>query len=181
MNFPRIVSCKATVLSPWVTVLEKDVCMHESGPRQVYHSLSQAPYVAVLAMTRDGDIPIVRQYRPAVEAYTWELPAGTVDHGEDTATAAARELLEETGLRPTSLHEIGVYYPDTGRLSVASSGYFARCADRFSGRPSEEALEVRYVRLEELLDMVRTGEFRHQLHIALIASALVHHHISAHA
>ena len=178
MTFPRIVSRKTMVLSRWASLLEKEVCFEEGAPTDVYHSISQAPYVGVFAMTVGREIPIVRQYRPAVEAYTWEFPGGTVDDGEDAASAAARELLEETGLRAASLHEIGVYDPDTGRLSVASSGFFARCADRLQDGSPEPALEVRYVNLAGLFAMVRAGEFRHQLHIALIASALLHGHIS---
>ena len=178
MTFPRIVSRKTTILSRWVSLLEREVCFEEGAPTDVYHSISQAPYVGVFAMTAAREIPIVRQYRPAVEAYTWEFPAGTVDEGEDAATAAARELLEETGLRAASLHEIGVYHPDTGRLSIASSGYFAVCAGQRRDEPLDVDLEVRYVDLEALFAMVRAGEFRHQLHIALIASALLHGHIS---
>jgi hypothetical protein len=123
MAFPRIVSRKTSILSPWASVLEKEVCFLEGAPLEVYHSISQAPYVAVFAMT--------------------------------------------------------LYDPDTGRLSVASSGYFAVCANRLQDGSPGAALEVRYVNLEKLFAMVRAGEFRHQLHIALIASALVHHHIDA--
>lgn len=178
MEFPRIVSCKATVLSPWVTVLEKDVCMRENGPRQVYHSITQAAYVSIFAMTRDGQIPIVKQYRPAVEAYTCEFPAGTVDQGETPRSAAARELLEETGLHAEGLAEIGAYYPDTGRMSMASSGFFAVCGQQIPAHPPEHGIEVRYVSLETLFEMIRSGEFRHQLHVGLVASALVHGHIT---
>lgn len=178
MEFPRIVSRQSTVLSPWVTVLEKAVSFREGDRPAVYHSVTQAPYVAVLAITRGGYVPIVKQYRPAVEAFTWELPAGTVDAGETPASAAARELTEETGLHPDELHEIGAYYPDTGRLGMSSTGFFAVCADHDSRRSPEHGIEVRYVTLSNLYDMVRTGTFRHQLHLALIASAALHGRIA---
>ena len=177
MEFPRIVSCKTTVLSPWVTLLEKDVCMREGDAPEVYHSVRPAAYVSTLAMTRDGQIPIVRQYRPAVETYTWEFPAGTVDEGEMPAAAAMRELVEETGLHAETLVEIGAYYPDTGRLSTSSTGFFAACGEQNPDRSPEHGLEVRYVELQALFEMIRSGEFRHQLHIALVASALVRGHI----
>jgi ADP-ribose pyrophosphatase len=178
MEFPRIISRKTTVLSPWVTVLEKEVCFREGSGIEIYHSVSQAGYVAVFAVTDDGRIPIVRQYRPAVEAYTWELPAGTVDAGENPVTAAARELREETGLRAETLHEIGPYYPDTGRLSVASTGFVALCCTHIPAHSLERELEVRFISLDTLFEMVRAGDFRHQLHLALVASALLHGHIS---
>ncbi|PFH31270.1 hydrolase, NUDIX family protein [Besnoitia besnoiti] len=67
---------------------------------------AQADSVAVIAITtgrgrvlKDDDtgIILVRQYRPAVDAITVELPGGLVDKGEDLETAALRELKEETG------------------------------------------------------------------------------------
>ena len=174
MRVPRIVSRKEIVLSPWVTVLEKEVCFDERNPVDVYHSVAQASYVAVFAMTPDGAIPIVRQYRPAVEDYTWEFPAGTIDAGETPEQAVSRELFEETGLRVEELLRIGSYHPDTGRLSVSSYGFFARCDSGARAVSPEAGIAVRYVRLDELTAMVRSGEFNHQLHVALLASALVH-------
>lgn len=144
----------------------------------MYHSITQSAYVAAFAITRDGSIPLVRQYRPAVEAYTWEFPAGTVDAGETPAQAMTRELVEETGLQADELYEIGSYYPDTGRLSLASTGFFALCSGDASPVSPEEHLGIRYVTLRQLVDMVNSGDFRHQLHVALLASALVHEHIT---
>src|SRR4051794_10022268 len=57
----------------------------------------EADYIAIVALTADEKIPLVRQYRPALEAFSWELPAGLVDPGESPADGCRRELLEETG------------------------------------------------------------------------------------
>ena len=178
MEQPRIIARRETVLSPWVTIVEKEVCFREGDPPQVYHSLTQAPYVAVVAITRDRRLPLVRQYRPAVEAFTWEFPAGTVDAGEAPADAARRELLEEVGLVAEELHELGTFDPDTGRLSLVSTGYVAICGDTTVARSPEPDLELQYVTVPELFEMLRSGEFRHQLHVALIASALVRGHLT---
>lgn len=177
MDVPRIVSRRSTVLSPYVTLLTKEVCFREGGPVEVYHSVTQPDYVSILAITEDHLVPIVRQYRPAVEAYTWEFPAGSVDAGEDPRACAERELFEEAGMRVDEIHSLGAYFPDTGRLSVGSTAFFAR------GRRDDEAvpesgIHVRFVTLANLAGMVRSGEFRHQLHVAVIASAFLHGHIS---
>ena len=76
-------------------------------PPQIYHAVEQADYISIVALTRDGKIPIVRQYRPAIEAFAWELPAGLVDPGEDPAEGCRRELLEETGLTARTIHRLG--------------------------------------------------------------------------
>jgi hypothetical protein len=56
---------------------------------------SQQDYIAIVAALPDGRLPIVRQYRPALESFTWELPAGLVESGEDAAACCRRELMEE--------------------------------------------------------------------------------------
>ncbi len=178
MKSPQILERKTTIVSPWVTLLEKTVSLEEGSHPEVYHSVTGRPYVAVVAVTGGGTVVIVRQYRPAVERYTWEFPAGTVDDGETAAAAAARELLEETGLVADELCQIGDYDPDTGRLSLGSTGYVARCTPCVPPRAPEQGIEMRYVTVDQLFDMVRTGEFRHQLHVALIGSALLHGHLA---
>ncbi len=141
---------------------------------ELYHFVGQADYVHVLAQTENGLIPVVRQYRPCVEAFTWEFPAGTVDAGENPEEAARRELLEETGLHAGEVASLGSYYPDTGRVEVLSHAFYMRCGAAVTGYAcEEEGLTVRYVTHAELKDMMVTGEFRHQLHVALYAAAIL--------
>jgi ADP-ribose pyrophosphatase len=178
MEFPRVISRKTTAVSPWMNLVDREVQFREGGPIERYHSVNQAAYVSILALTRSGKIPIVKQYRPAVEGFTLEFPAGTIDADENAAAAASRELLEETGLRADELFEVGNYYPDTGRLSVGSVGFVAKCGEDVPGHVPESGIEVRFVTLGTLFEMIRSGEFRHQLHIALVASALAHGRIT---
>jgi ADP-ribose pyrophosphatase len=76
-SIPRIVSRKASILSPWVKLVERHVDFGD-GEIEVYHAIDQDDYIAILAVTPDGLIPVVRQYRPALERFTLELPAGLV-------------------------------------------------------------------------------------------------------
>ena len=69
--YPRIVRRQTTRLSPWAAVREKHVQFAPGEAAQIYHCMTQAPYVGMLVRTAGGLLPIVRQYRPAVEAYTW--------------------------------------------------------------------------------------------------------------
>jgi ADP-ribose pyrophosphatase len=167
VSFPRILSRTRTVISPWVDLVEKVV---QFGPEQEpasYHCLAQAAYVGVLVQTDDRRIPIVRQYRPAVEDYTWELPAGTLDSGDTPQQAAYREVLEETGLSLSESVYLGNFYPDTGRIQVDSHAFFGRAPRALEGFRGEDDLTVRYVTHQELKQMIATGEFRHQIHLAI--------------
>lgn len=56
-----------------------------------------APAVVVLALNEQGEMLLVRQWRPTVQAFTLEAPAGLIDPGEEPTQAARRELQEETG------------------------------------------------------------------------------------
>lgn len=173
VTYPRIIDRKHTPISPWVTLVEKVVRFGPQDAAQVYHCLTQPDYVGVMAMTAEGLIPIVRQFRPAVEAYTWEFPAGTVEPGETPEEAARRELREEAGLHIESIVNLGCFAPDTGRLQIRSHAFFAR-AVRTGGHPTEAGLQIDYVSPSTLRDMIRSTEFGHQLHLAIYAAALVH-------
>lgn len=175
MTYPRITHRSDKRVSPWVVLVEKSVQFEPNANVQVYHCLTQQAYVGVLAQTSDGRIPLVRQYRPAVEEYTWELPAGTVDPGETPLEAAKRELLEETGLDGIEWKYLGRHHPDTGRLMVESHVYYARCGEaKPAFKAAEEQLAIRYVSHDGLRQMIVNGEFRHQLHIAIYGTVLAH-------
>ena len=70
--------------------------------------------VVIIPVTETGDIVLVRQYRPAVKQWLWELPAGSLKPGEDIETAARRECHEEIGLIPEHLRQLGAFYPTPG-------------------------------------------------------------------
>jgi ADP-ribose pyrophosphatase len=169
---PKILSTSRTRLSPWVDVVEKSVQFTPGGPAQVFHFMSQAAYVGMLVRTADGLIPIVRQYRPAVEEFTWEFPAGTLEDGETVEQAAQRELLEEIGIEAKSLVYLGNFHPDTGRLQIDSHAFYGTIPQASHDSATEPGLSVRYVTHGELKRMIICGEFRHQLHLAIYAAVL---------
>jgi 8-oxo-dGTP pyrophosphatase MutT (NUDIX family) len=63
-----------------------------------FEVVRHASAVAVLARDAEGRVLGVTQRRPAIDAHTWELPAGLIDPGEEPMAAAARELAEEANL-----------------------------------------------------------------------------------
>ena len=172
MTFPRLISRKQITVSRWVDLVEKTVQFAPDSAPETYHCLTQAAYVGVLVQTADGRIPIVRQFRPCVEEYTWEFPAGTVDPGDTPEEAARREVVEETGLQLSDLIYLGNFHPDTGRLQVESHAFYARAEGAVRNFEGESGLTVRYVSHRELKQMIVSCEFRHQLHLAIYAAVL---------
>jgi len=170
-DFPKIKSRRTIDVSPWMKIIEREVAFTESGKTELYHAVGQQDYIAIVAKTPDGLIPIVRQYRPAVESLTWELPAGMTDLGEDPAETCRRELLEETALPARAVHALGTFAPCTARLSNRVHSFFVETGPRQAGHPGETGIEVKLVTLQELGDLIRTGTFTLQLHIGALMLA----------
>jgi 8-oxo-dGTP pyrophosphatase MutT (NUDIX family) len=176
VGWPKIVSRRATRLSPWVEIVERRVEFTPGATPDIYHAVSQTDYVAIVARTPDGTIPIVRQYRPALETFTWELPAGMLDRDEQPVDCCRRELLEETGFPAQTVHALGSYAPCTARLSNQIHTFFVETGPTTA--PAIEAgIELKLVSPAELATLILTKEFVLQLHIGALLLAGIHGHI----
>lgn len=174
MKWPRIRSRRTTEVSPWVSLIAREVEFSRGAPPQVYHAVEQPDYISIVAITRDGKIPIVRQYRPALEAYAWELPAGLVDPGEDPAEGCRRELLEETGFIARVVHALGKNSACTGRLNNRIHSFFVEADKRANGFKPEPGITVKLVTPGEIVRLIRSGAFVSQLHIGALMLAELH-------
>ncbi len=170
-DWPKIKSRRTTKISPWMDIIEREVEFAPGKPAELYHAVGQQDYIAIVARTPDGRIPIVRQYRPALERFTWELPAGMVDKGEDAADCCRRELMEETGYPTRSLHALGVYAPCTARLSNRVHSFFVETGPGAVQQPTEPGIELKLVTPAELAALILAGEFVLQLHIGALLLA----------
>jgi ADP-ribose pyrophosphatase len=176
-EFPKIRSRRTTKVSPWMDVIAREVEFKPGAPLETYHAVGQADYLAIVARTPDGRIPIVRQYRPAVEAFTWELPAGMVDPGEQPIDSAQRELMEETGYPVRAIHPLGTTAACTGRLSNRIHSFFVETGERIATFVPEPGLSVTLVSPAELQRMIEAGEFDQQLHLGTLLLAQLHSHL----
>jgi ADP-ribose pyrophosphatase len=165
------------VLSPWVTLVTHKVQLPGMPGSHQFHSFKQADYVTMFAVTVDGKIPLVRQYRPALERFTLELPSGLLDNpAEPPAQAAARELFEETGLTAGArVQPLGCVAPDSARLENRLWAFFAPgvSPEKSTAWQPDPQLECLLVSREELKEFVLDGRFEHALHLAVIGLAVV--------
>ena len=138
-----------------------------------YYSLRLPDYAAIIAITEDRRVLAVRQYRPALDRYTLELPSGIVDAGETAEAAARRELREETGYEGPEWEELGPMTVDNGRMSNCIRHFVARGVRRLEGWVAEEEIEVLSLSMGELRAAIGSGEFDHALHIAGLMQAVV--------
>ena len=83
--------------------------------RTIHITFINHPGAVIIAPFLNKDtVVMMRQFRPALKKYIYELPAGTLDPNEAIVTCAHRELLEETGLRSKKLTKLGSIYPVPG-------------------------------------------------------------------
>jgi ADP-ribose pyrophosphatase len=160
--------------NPWYEQLQKVISFPSENEDQIFYSIKPTDYVAVLAQLDDGRIIIVRQYRPAIEEFVYELPSGHIEKDESPEEAAIRELKEETNLLARRMIMLGENYPDTGRLENRQWAFYTNDVepDPVEGLGNKEDIEVKAITVEELFSMINKGHFRHSLDLCVVAQAV---------
>jgi len=126
--------------------VKREVCVHNGA-------------AVILPFLDEKTILLIRNRRYAIGQTLLELPAGTLDKGEDPINCAGRELQEETGYVAGRLVSIGRFYTSPGILSEAMYAYAAFDLER-SAQALDEGEEVEPVpmRMAEAIEAIRTGQ-----------------------
>lgn len=133
--------------------------------------------VAVVALTDDGRICLVRQYRTAIGRVTVEIPAGKLDPGEDPLACAHRELLEETGYSAQKMAYLTSIATSPGFTDEIIHIYMATGLEFSHSSPdADEFLNVDLVELPQFINAVLDGQVEDAKTIigALICDAVSH-------
>lgn len=144
-------------------------------PHGVEHDMELVRHrgsVVLLPIPKPGSLILVKQYRYAVGRDLWELPAGSLNEGEDALEAAARECHEEIGMVPGKLTRIGAMFPTPGFCDEEMGFYLAedlREPEEAAAQDEDEQLEPKAFRLEEIDRMAQRGEIDDMKTIAGLA------------
>ena len=111
---------------------------------------------AVVAVTPEGDVLLVRQFRESVRQELLEIPAGVLEVGESGEECAARELLEETGYRATKLESLGTIVTSPGFTNERIELFRADAEP--AGHPTEEDVHPVTMRISRALETIAGGE-----------------------
>ncbi|MGC8529131.1 MAG: NUDIX hydrolase [Leptospirillia bacterium] len=134
----------------------------DAGKHQPFEIVRFGQGVAILPITADGRVVLIRQLRPAVGVAILEIPAGKMEVGEEILESARRELFEETGIEGADLHLMQSIYTTPGFCDEVIHLVMARGGT--VGRPHPEEDEwidpPLFLEREELRSRVALGEVR---------------------
>ncbi len=115
--------------------------------------------VVILALTKNGNVVLEKQYRPALDGWIYELPAGTLEPGEEPEACAVRELAEETGYIARRVVSLGAFYSSPGYSDEKLYAFLAENPERGERKPEDyEIIEVLEIPLKEFEEMIKRGE-----------------------
>lgn len=125
------------------------------GGKPVYELIIHNGAVVILAFPNPGEVLLVRQYRPAVSGWLHELPAGTLEAGEDPAGCAGRELEEECGYRAGKIEKLCEFFCSPGVSTEKMYVYVA--TDLTKTKQALEDYEVLTVQPMPVAEAMRTA------------------------
>ncbi|WP_078553149.1 NUDIX domain-containing protein [Bacillus alkalicellulosilyticus] len=115
--------------------------------------------VAVIPVTKEGKLVMIRQYRKALDKVIVEIPAGKLEPGEEPLPCAKRELEEETGYQSEMLEYVTSFYTSPGFADEIIHLYFTdQLTEGNLNLDDDEFVELVEVTLEEAQKMITTRE-----------------------
>ncbi len=131
-----------------------------SGRHAVFEIVEHPGAVAMVALTAERHVLLVRQFRQAVSAELLEVPAGTIEPGETPLACARRELAEEVGRAAGRWEALLSFYPSPGVLAEELHVFLAEDLRAAVAEREEEDLRVESLPLEEAYRRIGAGEIR---------------------
>ncbi|HTX93267.1 MAG TPA: NUDIX hydrolase [Anaerolineales bacterium] len=172
-------------LKPWKILESKhihknvrlDRCELPDGKTIEGFVLEYQDWVTVLALTRDRQVVMVRQYRHGARKVIEELPGGAMDAQDASPLdAACRELLEETGYASDRLIQIGKVSPNPANQTNLIHSFLALDAEKVGSQHLDETeeIEVLLKPLEEVIRMAKDGELLQTMQVSTVFFALAY-------
>ncbi len=133
-----------------------------------YWIFEYPPWVGVVAVTKDDRLVLVRQYRPAIGAVHYEIPAGVVEADEGVEQGARRELLEETGFGGGQWSVLSRLSANPALQDNISTTFLAEGVEPLAAPAPEttEDLRVHLVKVDDALRLFDQGDIIQALHAA---------------
>ncbi|HPZ42410.1 MAG TPA: NUDIX hydrolase [Bacillota bacterium] len=168
----RTISSEVIYRGKIITLRVDTVALPQEGQTGIREVVEHAGAVAVVPVTEQDELLLVRQYRHATGKTLLEIPAGRIEPGEDLAECARRELLEETGYLARNLEKLLFFYSTPGFTNEQLHIYLATGLTlQEQDLDEDEFIDVQKVPYQKALDMIWSGDICDAKSIAGILAA----------
>lgn len=137
----------------------------ERGSEREFFVIDAPDWVNVVAVTADGRMVLVNQFRYGTDSFSWEVPGGVIDAGEDPVEAGLRELSEETGYSGRDARLLVSIHPNPAIMS--NRCHLVLVEDVVPTGPQawdpDEEIEIALRPVDEVLASARAGGITHSL------------------
>lgn len=140
------------------------------GVRRDFVIVDAPDWVNVIAHTADDRLVLVNQFRYGINAFSWEIPGGVIEHGEDPVLAGTRELLEETGYSGESARLLASIHPNPAFIQNRCHLVLVENC-RLTAPPAwdpDEEIEVATLPTAEVYARARAGGITHSLALSAL-------------
>lgn len=149
-----------------IRVVARDLVL-PNGRRTTYTVVEHPGAVAIVPVHSNGDVVLLRQFRPSIGEEIFEIPAGTIEKGEAPLATAKREIIEETGFKAKTWSKIAEFYTAPGFCTELMHVYIARgLAPAKLPGDADEILDPVRMSLDQALKMIRAKKIRDAKSIA---------------
>jgi 8-oxo-dGTP pyrophosphatase MutT (NUDIX family) len=150
------------------TLIDERYRSPRTGQEHVFYHIDSPDWVNVIPLTADGKVILVKQYRFGTKEFSLEIPGGMLDEGDTPASAASRELLEETGYAGDEPILLGTVHSNPAIHTNRCYTYLIENVT-YQNPPrqdSTEDIEVQKIPLSEIPPLIRELKITHALVIA---------------
>ncbi len=166
---------------PWLTARRDHVLFPDGRENPEYYVLEYPDWVNVIAITKDGQFVMERQYRHGLGRTSYELPCGVMEQGEEPLEAIQRELMEETGYgggewrhlmdisaNASTMNNLMDISANASTMNNLTHCFVATGVEKVSEPhlDSTEELEVHLLSREKVWELLKTNQFIQSLMVA---------------
>jgi 8-oxo-dGTP pyrophosphatase MutT (NUDIX family) len=160
--------------TPYFVLRSDRLRLPDGAIKDPYYVIERPDAAIVFPLTGEGEVVLVRQFRPPLERMELGLPAGLVEEGEKPEAAARRELLEETGYSGGEWELLGSLASSPSLKDNWAYLFLARGVEETAPQDPDEHELVEVVRVSEgdLFGLIRGGEIVSSSGVAAVLLAL---------
>ena len=151
--------------------LRIDQCQIPNGNVFEPYVIETGTWVNIIALTKNREVVLVKQYRHGVQQVLLEIPAGVMDaEDESPLQTAKRELLEETGYASKKFFEVGKAFPNPATHTNMTYSFLALDVELVDQQNLDETeeIEVSLIPFNEFIALAKSGELPQALHISAL-------------